>query len=158
MLKRKKDGGFTLIELMIVIAVIGILAVVLVPKMANVKDNAKATGVTTNAKSIEAFIVANIDKWTLDTNATDTTVINAINEKFGAGKEDKIQNPFTGETGDGAFVVTANPNPAQGIVTVQVSDFKKNGIIITGYAEPKAESENNPVEYNQVYTRTINAK
>ncbi|HVJ50701.1 type II secretion system protein, partial [Desulfitobacterium sp.] len=33
MVKRRKDSGFTLIELMIVIAVIGILAVVLVPKV-----------------------------------------------------------------------------------------------------------------------------
>ena len=80
MFKRKKDGGFTLIELMIVIAVIGILAVVMVPKMSGVKDSAKSTGVITNAKSIEAYVVANIDRW--DTKNTPAEVEALINAQF----------------------------------------------------------------------------
>ena len=56
MIKRRKDDGFTLIELMIVIAVIGILAVVLVPKMGNVKTSAKLAGVQTNYRSVAATL------------------------------------------------------------------------------------------------------
>lgn len=56
MIRKKKDAGFTLIELMIVIAVIGILAVVLVPKMGNVKTSAKLAGVQTNYRSVLAAI------------------------------------------------------------------------------------------------------
>ena len=40
----KNRKGFTLIELMMVIAVIGILAVVLIPKISGVKDSANLAG------------------------------------------------------------------------------------------------------------------
>lgn len=56
LVKRRKDSGFTLIELMIVIAVIGILAVVLVPKFGSVKTTAKLAGVETNFRSVSTAV------------------------------------------------------------------------------------------------------
>lgn len=68
MMRRKKESGFTLIELMIVIAVIGILAVVLVPKMGNVKTSAKLTGVETNYRSVTNAVQSlNLQSSSLDT-------------------------------------------------------------------------------------------
>lgn len=153
MIKRRKDGGFTLIELMIVIAVIGILAVVLVPKITNVKDSAKSAGVTTNAKSVEAFVVANIDKWNKESDS-DSKAIKAIQDQFGSG-EDEITNPFTGDKGNldnakGALSVAADPTEAKGVITVTVpseADFYQTGIIITGY-----DNSDTPVA---IYTQTI---
>lgn len=45
-------GGFTLIELMIVIAVLGILAALAMPKFQNIRDTAEATAAGTSMKAI----------------------------------------------------------------------------------------------------------
>ncbi len=41
----KKQGGFTLIELVVVIVILGILAVTAAPKFLNLQDDAKNSGV-----------------------------------------------------------------------------------------------------------------
>lgn len=152
MMKRKKDGGFTLIELMIVIAVIGILAVVMVPKMSSVKDSAKATGVITNAKSVEAYVVANIDKWDRqvakgelllgETSGGKTGIVTLINNLFENGGSDALSNPFGGD----AIDVSGDPSPDSGIVTVTIPTTLTNGITINGY--DKSETD-------KVYTSKI---
>jgi len=152
LMNRKKDGGFTLIELMIVIAVIGILAVVLVPRMTSARDSAKNAGVTTNAKSIEAYVVANIDRWALDTTDPDGTATTAINGQFGASAPDQLDNPY-GETNAitvrATAQVPATDTITDGIVEVVVpTTFPASaGITINGY-------DNNE---NVVYTTTLTA-
>lgn len=61
MKKRKK--GFTLIELMIVLAVIAILAIVLVPKIGSTKKEARNAGVTTNVRAVQAYLENKLDSY-----------------------------------------------------------------------------------------------
>jgi general secretion pathway protein G len=51
---KKKGKGFTLIELLIVIIIIGILFIVLIPRVNFVSDSAKAAGVKTILRSVQA--------------------------------------------------------------------------------------------------------
>lgn len=49
---RSGNDGFTLIELMMVISIIGILAVALIPQFGDFKTAAKKTGIETNIRSV----------------------------------------------------------------------------------------------------------
>ena len=67
MKNRKAKKGFTIIELVIVIAVIGILAAVLIPTFSNVIDKANATAAMENAKNAYTnFLVDNADKMVME--------------------------------------------------------------------------------------------
>lgn len=59
----KKREGFTLIELMMVVAVIGILAAVLIPKIGSTKDTAKLAGVESNVRTVQSIVEGNIMRY-----------------------------------------------------------------------------------------------
>jgi len=54
--RKKAQTGFTLIELMIVIVIMGILATLLVPKIMNAPDQAKRTAAKADIKTIESAL------------------------------------------------------------------------------------------------------
>jgi type II secretion system protein G len=59
---KRNSKGFTLIELMIVIAIVAILAAILVPNLIRARSRSQLTGCTTNLKNIAtALEMYNVD-------------------------------------------------------------------------------------------------
>lgn len=123
MIKREKDDGFTLIELMIVIAVIGILAVVLVPKIGNVKNSAKITGVQANYQSVLAAVQSFNQLNATNACGTATgSVENQLTTYFSA--TNTITNPFSNIAGVGTTVLTTTGtlSPLGSAIAVDTAD------------------------------------
>jgi len=105
----KNEKGFTLVELMLVVAVIAILAAVLIPKMANVKNTAREAGVAGNMRTIESYAVSMIDKYPETDDGAEQLKIDLV-AKLGelvnpitkvVQKEDGIDDPPEVDTTDG---------------------------------------------------------
>ncbi len=64
----QKKGGFTLVEIMIVVAIIGLLAAIAVPSFIRARTRAQATTVLNEARQVDAAK----DQYALENNKTGT--------------------------------------------------------------------------------------
>lgn len=157
-IRRKKQKGFTLVELMIVIAVIAVLAAVLIPKSNLVQNSARETGVLANARQIQGIIEGMMHK----NYSSGSEFRNALESKINGID---MTNPFTGKidaeqrsaaegpSGSHAVVISADAAPTdtgdsneyKGIVWVQISDGTDLAIVITPYGADKLPIEGGPI-------------
>ena len=64
-------GGFTLVEIMIVVAIIGLLAAIAVPNFMRARTNAQTNACIANLKQIDGAMTL----WALDENKTGTDTV-----------------------------------------------------------------------------------
>ena len=66
-----KKRGFTLVEIMIVVAIIGLLAAIAIPNFVKARETAQKNACIANLKQIQGAIQV----WAIDTNAAGTTAV-----------------------------------------------------------------------------------
>lgn len=86
--RTKGDKGFTLIELIVVIAVLGVLATLIVPRVIGVKSDAETKAMDANEKIIRNAL----ERYYLDKDEYPVTL-----EALEGGYLDKIPDDFKGE-------------------------------------------------------------
>jgi prepilin-type N-terminal cleavage/methylation domain-containing protein len=123
--------GFTLIELVVVITIIGILSVFLVPKLLGVLDIAKEAGVKsimhTVQLSIEAYNMENLS-YPVASNITMKDLFDNYLSVGGYLAEDP-KSPFTGKPyveNDTAGKIIYNYDSATGSYTL--TGYKRDGV------------------------------
>jgi len=128
---RKSKKGFTLIELMVVVAIIGVLALLGLRLYATQQDKAKAAIVKANAGTVQVQI---------QTDLTDIPLTYGITEALASTQAINLRNPFDGATGAGAVGDDTSVTLSEGMVGVHmsglvfvVSAYGKGGVIVPNY-------------------------
>ena len=100
-LKSSLKAGFSLVEMLVVIAIIGIIAAIAIPNIGNINDSARQASAKRNAQSIASVVNAAIAAGADVSAITDVDTLVAEAQKTGAN----ALSPSTGPFKDKKFTV-----------------------------------------------------
>ncbi len=112
-LAKKKKKGFTLVELVIVIAIIAILAAMAIPKLSSVRTDAKVSNDVAAAKNIQTQLAVEVSNNTITVPTSDPASSSAVpTDVLGKldGKVGYTGKPETFPSGAFNYKVMANGN------------------------------------------------
>lgn len=151
----RKKKGFTLIELMIVLAIIAILAIILVPKASIFKNQAKDSGVTTNVNTIRAYLQTKVSNDQDNTYSSTSDLKDAFANSFTMSSKGKdpyyltpkgdidsdetITNPINND--DPSVVICTTMPKAKNLIpgSVVIVVSSTNGYTVHGIDDGKNE-------------------
>lgn len=90
-MNKKHPKGFTLVEIMIVVVIIGLLAAMAIPAFQKVRTTSQTKAITNNLRQLASAA----DQYFLEEGATTTTVASDL---VGSDKYIKSLDPVAGET------------------------------------------------------------
>jgi len=112
---RKKSKGFTLIELMVVIVIIGILVAIALPNFIAAQDRAKLSSVKANMHTLQTIAETYAVDWG-GVYAADLTGLKDQATSNNYWKE--LKNPFSAQVDPGVTLTTTKDNTAVAFVPV----------------------------------------
>jgi general secretion pathway protein G len=112
--KKKNNKGFTLVELLVVIAIIGVLAVVAVPALFKNIEKSKVASLETDINAIKSASLAKYADTGAYPAATDLAATTPVTvESALTGEIEKLSKPF-----EGATYALSGSAPANLVLTV----------------------------------------
>ena len=124
-----KKSGFTLLELLIVVVIIGVLALIASPTLLNASDQAKNGTVKANVSAASSSVTS---KFALETTKTATEVADETVADLNTDNTNPIDsaNPAFATSGTAAGSVVLTPDDANDLIVITGHD-KNQAVILT---------------------------
>lgn len=144
MTRRSKNQGFTLVEILIVVVILGILAAIVIPQFTSASETAKGSSVVSQLQTIRSqlelyqvqhngnyptltLMQQGTDDWEVLTLETDAAGATGTGNPFGPYLQKAPVNPFTnsslvGDAGSAASTDGWSYDEATGVLLIAMSD------------------------------------